>query len=472
MKKRTYGAQQPCWNIGIFQIRIPFIHVTPTIPEAIQAVCYSVLCFGSITTVMSSTGASEEAAFAAAWFAVLLYGLGYLAGDATVHGWITPAIPMVMIYVQSFPDELKIQALGALQLTLAALFLFMGITGLAKRIVVLVPQGIKAGILLGSAMAAIYGEFVENGRFHQMPITSTAALVLGIFLMYSPVFKNLVDQGHKTANLLFKLGVVPALLLAMGLAVFTGEAEVEFSLFPLIQLPDLELMIREISLLHAGFPTFSLYLKSIPTAAAIYIIAFSDLLVVNGLVRDSNARRPDEWLAGNANRSNIVSGVRNLIMGILCPFAPMCGPLAASNTITLHSRYKASDQKSFYSFYGGNASATLVLPIAMLLSPIVSICRPCAPAITCICLVIQGFSCTEIGMSTCRDKVDFLVAGAIAACMMAQGAAFGLGVGVLCYLLLATKEKKAKDLLTSQEEMAAEDAAEQRARQGIKAATP
>ena len=453
-KKRQNGAEQPALRLGMFQIRIPFIHVMPTFPEALQAVCYSVLCYGSIATIISSTGVSESAAFAAAWFCVLLYALGYFSGDPAVSGWITPAIPMVLIYINTFSAGERIQALCALELTLAAVFFFMGITGLAKKIVVLVPQGIKAGILLGAALAAIYGEFVSGGRFHQMPVTCTVALGIGVFLLYSPVFKNWVDSGSRIAEILFKLGVVPALVVAMALAVITGEADVHFSLLPVIGLPDLTLMLRELSPFYTGFPRAVYFIQAIPTALAIYIIAFSDILVINGLVRESNASRQDEWVSADANRMNIVAGIRNLIMGLAAPFAPMCGPLGASNTITLHTRYKASDRKNFDSIHGGNASATLVLPIAMLLSPIVSVCRPCAPAITCICLVIQGFSCTEIGMSTCRDKVDFLVAGAIAGCMMAQGAAFGLAIGVICYLFFATKEKKKGDLSFSRLEMA------------------
>lgn len=458
--KRAYGAEQPALELGMFRVRIPFIHVTPTIPEAIQAVCYSVLCYGSIATIMSSTGVTEEAAFAAAWFVVLFYGLGYLAGDPAVSGWITPSIPMVLIYINGVAEAERIQALCALQLTLAAVFLFMGITGFAKKIVVLVPQSIKAGILLGSALAAIYGEFVAGGRFHQMPLTCTIALLIGVFLLYSPIFKGWVDQGNKLAGVLFKLGVVPALLIAMVFAVATREVEVSFSLFPLLGLPNLSQMVRELSPFYVGFPSAVYFIQAIPTALAIYIIAFSDILVINGLVRESNANRPDEWIDSNANRMNVVAGIRNVIMALAAPFAPMCGPLGASNTITLHTRYKASDEKTFYSFHGGNASATLILPVAMLFSPIVSVCRPCAPAITCICLVIQGFSCTEIGMSMCRDRVDFLVAGIITGCMMAQGASFGLMVGIICYLLFATRTKKEEDFAFSRQEMVREEAAE------------
>lgn len=455
--KRPVGGEQPCIRLGMFQLRLPFIHVTPTLPEAIQAVCYSVLCYGSIATIVATTGASEEAAFAAAWFAVALYSLNYFAGEPSVGGWITPSIPMTLIYISSVPQDQRIQALCALQLVVAGIFFFMGITGLAKKIVVIVPPAIKAGIILGAALAAIYGEFVNGGRYHQMPLTCTVALAIGVFLLYSPIFKKWVDGGNKLANFLFKLGVVPALILAMAMAVITKEADVSISLLPVFQFPDLARMFRELSPFSVGFPQFSHYLSALPTACAIYIIAFSDLLVINGLVKDVRLVRKDEWFATNANRVNILAGLRNLIQALLCPFAPMSGPLAASNTITLLSRYKASTPKTFYSIHGGNASATLVLPFAMLLSPIVGLCRPCASAITCICLVIQGFSCTEVGMSTCRDKVDYIIAGAIAACMMAQGAAFGLAIGVICYLFFAERIKKKDDYAFNKAEIAAED---------------
>lgn len=456
--KRLPGGEQPCIRLGMFRLRIPFIHVTPTLPEAIQAVCYSVLCFGSIATVISATGVSEEAAFAAAWLCVALYTLQYFAGEPGVPGWIAPGIPMTLIYLNSVPADQRIQALCALQLMVAAIFLFMGVTGLAKKIVVVVPPAIKAGIILGAALAAIYGEFVPDGHFEQMPVTCTVALVAGVFLLYSPVFKGWVKKGNRIAAALFKLGVVPALVLAMAVAVVTKEASVHISLLPVFQFPDLGRMFRELSPFSVGFPSLMQYVKAFPTACALYIIAFSELLVVNGLVKDARAARTDEWFASNADRVNIVAGVRNLAQALLCPFAPMSGPLGSSNTITMLSRYKASTPEEFYSVHGGNASATLVLPLAMLLSPIVGLCRPCASAITCICLVIQGFGCTEVGMSACRDKVDYIIAGAIAACMMAQGAAFGLAIGIICYLFFAGTAKKKDDLAFNKAEIAAEDA--------------
>ena len=34
---RKYGEEQPCWKVGIFKIRLPFIHYAWSIPEMVQA---------------------------------------------------------------------------------------------------------------------------------------------------------------------------------------------------------------------------------------------------------------------------------------------------------------------------------------------------------------------------------------------------------------------------------------------------
>ena len=128
--KRPYGGEQPYIKMGMFKVRIPFIHCNPTFPEAIQGMCNGVLCFGAISTIMLCTGVSEEAAYGAAFISTFLYIINSLAGDPTVCGWIMPAVPLVIAFCQGYPAELQVQAMAALQLMLAAIFLFLGGTGL------------------------------------------------------------------------------------------------------------------------------------------------------------------------------------------------------------------------------------------------------------------------------------------------------------------------------------------------------
>ena len=63
---------------------------------------------------------------------------------------------IVILYLEGFdPGAVRIQALTAVQLELAVLFIALGLTGLSKKLNTLVPPGIKAGIVLGAGVNAM-----------------------------------------------------------------------------------------------------------------------------------------------------------------------------------------------------------------------------------------------------------------------------------------------------------------------------
>ena len=461
--KREYGAEQPYIKCGMFKVRIPFIHCNPTFPEAIQGMCNGVLCFGAIATIMLCTGVSEEAAFGAAFLSTFLYVINSLAGDPTVCGWIMPAVPLVVAFCQGYPQELRVQAMAALQLMLAAIFLFLGGTGLAKKVIALVPPSIKGGIVLGAAIASIFGEYKEGGRVGQFPITIMVSTVAMIFFLYSPVFKSWVKKGNPAAKFLASLGLVPAVLLAMLLAAVTGESPMQFSLFPLITRPNFAVMFRELSPLSVGFPSIGILISAIPTAFAMYIVAFGDTLVLKEIVRDGTASRKDEYCELNVNRVSITAGLRNLILGLLCPFGPLASPLGAAFTISMLQGYQDRGEKGFYSVHGGAMSGNYMPFITMLFTPIVSLVRPIAGICMSLCLVSQGFTCTASGIGLCRDKADLSIAGAIAAVMVAKGAAWGFAVGIVCYIFIASREKRQEDIAYNRSVIEAEEEEERKA---------
>ena len=462
--KRPYGGEQPCIKIGIFQLRIPFIHATPTIPEAIQAVANGVMAFGAMAAVMQCTGCSEETALAASVLCAMLYMLHRWAGDALVPGWITPAIPLVTAYCLGFPEEQRIQALTALQLVLAIVFLVLGITGMAKKVVAIVPPAIKGGIITGAAISAVRGEFAEGGRFWSQPITIFICLLVMIVVQYSPFFKHMVERGNPVAKFLSKLGLVTPMALAMLLGPLTGEGTFSFSLFPLVSIPNFGLMFRELSPFSVGFPTAMMLIGAIPTAAAIYIVAFGDLLVIQGISNGSKQVRQDEFHSINVNRVNITCGIRNLIMALVSPFAPMCGPLGAPFTISLHENYKSRGQEGMYSIHGGHMSQVLFISLSMFINPLVSLCRPIATATCTLTMVAQGFSCTQIGINTCRNHTtDYAVVGVIAGMMIAQGASMSLLAGIIAYLFVTTMKDRKEDYAYNKELIFAEEEAERKA---------
>ena len=463
--KRKYGAEQPYIKLGIFKVRIPFIHCNPTFPELLQGVCNGVLCFGSIAIIMQTTGVSEEAAYAAAFLSTLLYVLNNLAGDPTVCGWIMPAVPLVVMFCQGYPDADRVQAMVALQLSLAVIFLVLGGTGWARKVVAYVPPSIKGGIILGAAIASIYGEYKAGGRVSQFPVTILISTAVMVVTLYSPIFQEWVKKGNPIIVKIASLGLLPAVIIAMIVAPLSGEQELAFSLFPLITIPNFATMWNELSPFAVGFPSLSILISALPTAFEIYIVAFGDTLVLKEIVSYGTEGRDDEYCELNVNRVSITAGLRNLVLGLVAPFGPLASPLGAAFTISMLQGYKLRGQKGYYSVHGGAMSANYMPFITMLITPIVTICRPIAGIAMSLCLVSQGFTCTAIGVGLCRDKTDLAVAGAIASVMVALGASYAFGVGIICYFLMSNKKKMKDDLSYNKASIAAEDEAERKARE-------
>ena len=100
--------------------------------------------------------------FELAWGMVIINGFLYTLhatwGDPVVPGWITPSIPLTIAFLSTFPmGPERIQALIALQLIIAIIFIVMGFTGVAGKLLGIVPSSIKAGILMGAGFASVIG---------------------------------------------------------------------------------------------------------------------------------------------------------------------------------------------------------------------------------------------------------------------------------------------------------------------------
>jgi predicted benzoate:H+ symporter BenE len=158
---------------------------------------------------------------------VILNGFLYLwhahLGDPVVPGWITPAIPLVLLWLKTFPEGVpRMHALIAFEFELGLLSLILGSTGLAKRFVNLIPDALKAGILLGAGIAAVRLVFQEGGRFDMYPWTITIAIGFAFYVLFSNHFKILRSK-YRVFRYLANLGLMPALLLAIIIAPLLGE---------------------------------------------------------------------------------------------------------------------------------------------------------------------------------------------------------------------------------------------------------
>lgn len=442
--KRELGSEQPSWKLGVFRVRLPFVHYRFESSEALQAILMCATCLGAIPILTSVLGIPFELAWSMVIINGLLYNMHALLGDPVVPGWITPSIPLTIAYLTQFEmGPVRIQALIALQLLVAFTFLFMGITGLAGKLMRIVPDSIKSGILLGAGFAAIIGEFaVEKGRFNLYPFSIGIGTLLSYFLLFSERFKEM-RKNHALVNLFGKYGMLPAIFASIIIAPLCKELpfpNIEVGSF--IKIPEFSNILRQVSVFGVGFPNIDLFVKAIPMAIMVYIIAFGDFVTSGALLKEADRVRTDEKIDFNSNRSNLISGIRNLIQGILIPYVPLCGPLWAAVSAAVFERYKEG-REGMDSVYSGVGTFRWMTFICVSIVPIVSLVQPTLPVALSLTLLVQGFVCTRLAMTICKDHIDMGIAGVMAAVIAVKGAAWGLGVGIILFLLLVRiKERK------------------------------
>ena len=125
--KRAHGEEQPHWPVEPFKIRLPFVHCRWELPEMIQGFFMFVVGLAMIPLLESYLGMPYEAALAFTFVAGVGYVLSALLDVPLVPGWITPAIPVVLLYLKGFESGPEaIRALFALQIEVAIIFLILG----------------------------------------------------------------------------------------------------------------------------------------------------------------------------------------------------------------------------------------------------------------------------------------------------------------------------------------------------------
>lgn len=434
--KRTEGGEQPYIPAGIFKIRLPFIHYKWELSECLQAILMCATCLGAIPVLQDVLGVSYEVAWSMVIINGFFYNLHSLLGDPVVPGWITPAIPLVTAFLtltEAGPE--RAQTMIALQLMVGIIFLFMGVTGLASKIIGAIPNAIKAGILLGAGFSAIMGEFGAGGRAGMYPATVLIGSVISYFLLFSILFKRMRARS-KLWYMVGNFGMLPAIIIAIIVGPLAGELPPpNLVLGSIIKIPDFAGIWNTLSPFAIGFPSIGKFISVIPTAIAVYIIAFGDFVTSEQLIRSADEVRTDEKIEFNANRSNIISALRNLIQAIVCPYPNLCGPLWAAVTAAVSARYK-DGRKAMDSIFGGVGTFRWSTFICVALVPVASFVQPILPAALSLTLIVQGFVCCQIGLSMIHSDSERGLAGVMAAVLAIKGASWGLAVGIILYILI------------------------------------
>ena len=437
-KDRKPGEESPYIAVGLFKLRLPFIHYKFEWADYVQGLLMCAVDLAAIPLMIELLGMPFDVALAVVILNGLLYRSHHLLGNPVVPGWITPAIPLIMVYCAAFPEgPERVHALVAFQLTLGLLSIFLGLSGLARRVVTFVPAAIKSGIILGAGLAAINSVFMVGGRFETYPWTISIAVGIAFYLIFSRQFAQL--KAHSTMlRLLGQLGIFPIILLAVVLAPLLQEAPWPTIEWGFIR-PDFSTLWREYTVIGLGFPPLMLFVSAIPTVAAAYIVLFGDVLQSQALIAEADEIRRDEKIDYNPDRAHVIFGGRNSLMSIIGPDITMAGPLWAAMQVVVIERFKEGKQ-AMHSLFGGSGSFRWGTNTGLLLLPIVSLVQPILGVALALTLLIQGYVSIRIGILESRSHRDLGIAGIIGAILVIKGASWAFATGIMLTLLIYGKD--------------------------------
>ena len=440
LSTRKHGEEHPYWPAGPFKIRLPFIHYRWEVAETIQALVMFVVAMGMIPLLQKYLGLPYDVALAY----VVVCGVGFLLpnllGVPFVPGWITPAIPVVLLFVGRFeagPEAIR--ALVALQLVVTFIFLFMAVTRLGSKLVDNIPNSIKAGILLGAGIAAISGEISQGGRAYNTPISlGIGGLVTG-YVLFSLSFRDWTEK-HRWAKIVAGYGMVPGMLIAMGI----GWAVAEYPL------PSVEWGIATPAFgeiwnylpFTVGFPGVELLMAAVPTAVIAYIIAFGDIIVGQSLISRVDHLRPDEKIEVDVDRVHLVTGLRNLLHSLFAPYPGLAGPLFTGAMATIAERYRYG-RSAMDTIYSGAGVFWIVGFMALFMLPLITLFKPVLPIALSITLLITGYLCIAVAVEQIDNATAMGVAGVMGVVLATHGAAAGLGAGLVMYVLIERRGRTA-----------------------------
>ncbi|WP_193557006.1 hypothetical protein [Salicibibacter halophilus] len=437
-KKRQYGSLQPGVNWGPFTTRIPGVHVDISWPVVIQGSLIAVANGGALAPLMMEF---FDVPFEVAWTtlsiqAFWVWAHTFLFGEPHVPGWITPALPLIIVFLGGFtPGTEAVHAMMALMIVLSAIFLFFAVTGLGDRFNRLVPDTLKAGIIMGAAIAAFMDEFE---RVQELPFTLISAWITVLLIMYSIPFQKLPSGKIKA------LLAANALLVGFIVAGITGSitGEIQFDLEWGIFVPHFGEMFATLTPFGVGLPGWEMIMTAIPLALAIYILVFGDLLVADSLIRDASKNRPDEKIDINYTRSHYALTIRNI--GHLFTggaFVPLHGPIWTGLQVFVIERYKQGRAIMDSIFTGTTNTFLLAIPLSFFL-PVITLLLPILDVALSLTLLLTGFACAYIAMNMVTTNVGRGIALFIGTLTALEGPEWGLGAGVVLYILMMGFNRK------------------------------
>lgn len=403
------ATERAGWRWGPFTFRLPFWHTRLCWPEFLQGTALASATGLALVPMMTAHfGLSFEEAVTMSLISGFLLGTAPIVfGEPYAPGWVTPALPLVLTFVlggYDTPVE-RFQAMAALAMTLSVMLFVLGATGMGKRFMAWLPDALKAGLILGAAIAAFKRVFIDDAPEYLLaqPIATIAACAVCLIFIFSIPFR-LAKTRFRALRVLGSLGLLPGFLVAAIVGPLVGEVQYDIQWGILI--PPFADTWAKVSPLAIGWPSWEMFVAAIPLALVTYIILFGDLVAGNEIIRDANTDRPDERIDIDTTRTHWSLGIRNAIMAIAAPFFPTQGSVWTGVHVAIVQRWRQGP-RTMDSLHSGIASYYFMgLPFVFFLLPLLTGLKPLMGIALSLTLVLTGFACAYVAMAIVRHPTE------------------------------------------------------------------
>jgi len=380
--------------------------------------------------------------FEVAWFVMVfqvffVWSQTFLFGDPYAPGWITPALPLVLMFLAAFqPGPDAVMAMTAVMLLVGLVFLFFGVTGLGQRFISWVPPSIKSGIILGAALAAFLGEYE---RIISLPVTCLTASGVAVFLMFSPWIGK-IRKKHKSVFYLASLAYLVGLVTAGITGYLGGELTYMFKWG--IYVPPVSDYFAMMLPYSIGWPTLDMFVTAIPLVFAIYVIAFGDMITGEAIISSAKKVRDDPEAVVNHKRSHLALAIRNLAhLFTGGPFIPLHGPVWTGVTAFIWEKFARLHcyEKTAYE---GTTSFYMLAFVLIFLWPAISLAQPLLPIALHLTLILTAIVCAYVSLGMVKHRTEYMTMILMATVIGVYGITWGIIVGIIVHIGLIGLKKE------------------------------
>jgi hypothetical protein len=432
---------------GPFTLRIPLLHYRAEWPELLQGLTVGSATGLSVVPLYAEHfGMPFETAIALVVLQTLVICSSFLLfGEPFAPGWLTPALPLVLAAAVAFPTgPERTEFVNAVVLLTGLVFLLFGLTGLGKMFLRLVPRVLRATIILGAGLSAIYGEFIPRSggrpaRMDALTVSILAAAGISLLLMFSKPLEPWKAR-YPWLRTLASMGIAPGFFVGTLVGWTVGELRFdEFAAYsgPLVFWPDFSGLVANFSVLGRGLPSPAAFAHAVPLALVAYLVGFTDIITGTAILQDAAADRPDEPIPFDARRTHLSLGLRNAGIALIGgPFFPLQGPLWAGAMIVVSERYRRGKQEMQSIFSGVSSYYVLGIPWAYFIAPLLVLLRPTLDIAFSLTLLLTGFACAYVALAMLEDRIERGIALLAGATIMYFSLTTGLLIGIVLTLAL------------------------------------